>query len=57
MREKFPIDGSSDALWMATAPKAPETQPLVDTATTDVAIVGAGLTGLNAALELAINGA
>jgi len=53
---KYPIDGSADALWMSTAPEAPATEPLRESVTTDVAIIGGGLTGLNAALHLAING-
>lgn len=56
MQDKFPIDGSSDALWMATAPDAPATVPFAGSVSTDVAIVGSGLTGLNAALELSLNG-
>ena len=56
MQHKFPIDGSADALWMATAPAAPPTVPLTGTVSTDVAVVGGGLTGLNAALELALRG-
>lgn len=53
MQSKFPINGSRDALWMATAPVAPSTTPFAGSANTDVAIVGGGLTALNAALELA----
>ncbi len=56
MHSKFPIDGSRDALWMATAPQAPYTTRFTGSVDTDVAIVGAGLTGLNAALELAVRG-
>ncbi|MFK7992940.1 MAG: NAD(P)/FAD-dependent oxidoreductase [Granulosicoccus sp.] len=56
MSEKFPIDGSNDALWMATAPPPPQVEPLTTSSQTDVAIIGAGLTGLNAALELSLNG-
>ncbi len=52
----FPIDGSRDALWMTTAAPAVDTVRLRSPETCDVAIVGAGLTGLNAALELALNG-
>jgi len=54
---KYPIDGSRDALWMATAVAAPSTAPLTSSIRCDVAIVGAGITGLNAAHELALRGA
>lgn len=50
---KYPIDGSRDALWMASATAAPQTEPLLNQIDTDVAIIGAGITGLNAALHLA----
>lgn len=56
MNDAYPIDGSRDALWMATAPPPPEVEVFAGSATTDVAIVGGGLTGLNAALELARHG-
>jgi len=56
MQHKFPIDGSADALWMATAPVAPVTAPLTGSVSTDVAVVGGGLTGLNAAFELSLRG-
>lgn len=55
--QRFPIDGSRDALWMATAVPAPETNNLVGRqAHYDVAIIGGGFCGLNAALALAKNG-
>lgn len=44
-------------LWHATAPAAPETQPLADDITVDVAVIGGGFTGLSAALHLAEKGA
>ena len=56
MRERS-IDGARDALWMATAVPAPAFEPLGGDARCDVAIVGAGFTGLNAALRLARGGA
>lgn len=56
MSTPYPIDGSRDALWMATAVPAPDTSSLSEVLDCDVAIVGAGLTGLNAALSLAENG-
>ncbi len=56
MSAAFPIDGSRDALWMATAVSAPVTESLSGHATADVAIIGAGLTGLNAALSLVEQG-
>ncbi|MEM7255949.1 MAG: FAD-dependent oxidoreductase [Pseudomonadota bacterium] len=52
MPQKYPIDGSRDALWMATAVDAPTTGSLRGDIDTDVAIIGGGLTGLNAALRL-----
>lgn len=55
--QRFPIDGSRDALWMATAVPAPETKKLVGRqAHYDVAIIGGGFCGLNAALALAKSG-
>lgn len=41
------------SLWEETAPPAPKTPPLKSDAQADVAIIGAGYTGLNAALQLA----
>ena len=43
---------NSHGLWAATAIEAPETRPLKHDHETDVAIIGAGFTGLNAALAL-----
>lgn len=40
-------------LWAATAPAAPPTPPLCAETTADVVIIGAGYTGLSAALHLA----
>lgn len=54
--DPFPIDGSRDALWMATAVDAPETTKLQESRRCDVAVIGAGFTGLNAALRLAEKG-
>ncbi len=50
------IDGFADSLWNATASDAPATEPLHESHYCDVVIVGAGFTGLNAALKLASNG-
>jgi len=50
-------DPRSHGLWAASAPPAPEASPLQGHATVDVAIVGAGYTGLSAALHLAEGGA
>lgn len=50
-------DPRSHGLWERTAPKAPETGSLVGDRTADVVIVGAGFTGLSAALHLAEAGA
>ena len=46
-------DTSADALWSATAITAPATSRLEENCHCDVAIIGAGFTGLNAALRLA----
>lgn len=46
-------DPHSHGLWAATAPAAPDTRPLSGAAQADVAIIGAGFTGLSAALHLA----
>lgn len=49
---------SAPSLWAATAPAAPPTPPLAaPLTTTDVLVIGAGYTGLSAALHLAENGA
>ncbi|MFC4276094.1 NAD(P)/FAD-dependent oxidoreductase [Achromobacter aloeverae] len=50
-------DRRSHGLWEATAPPAPVTPPLQADQAVDVAIVGAGYTGLSAALHLAEGGA
>ena len=42
-----------DSLWAATAPPGPECAPLESNAAADVVVVGAGYTGLSAALHLA----
>lgn len=44
-------------LWEKTAPPAPQTAPLEGAIAADVAIIGAGFTGLSAALHLAQRGA
>lgn len=46
-------DPRSHGLWARTAPPAPQTAPLSGRRQADVAIVGAGYTGLSAALHLA----
>jgi len=51
-----PEDSFNRSLWYATAPAAPETAPLAGSVSADVAIVGAGYTGLSCALHLAENG-
>lgn len=53
MSTRFPIDGAKDALWAVTAVPAPDCERLEHDLDVDVAIVGAGFTGLNAALTLA----
>ena len=45
-----------DSLWAATAAPAPATPPLTESASFDVAIIGAGYTGLSTALHLAERG-
>ncbi|MEO8345637.1 MAG: FAD-binding oxidoreductase [Betaproteobacteria bacterium] len=45
-------DCRSHGLWETSAPPPPGTQPLADRLSVDVAIVGAGYTGLSAALHL-----
>lgn len=50
-------DRYSHGLWEASAPAAPHTQPLDTNTRADVAIIGAGFTGLSAALHLAQAGA
>ncbi|RWD49585.1 MAG: FAD-binding oxidoreductase [Mesorhizobium sp.] len=49
-------DQRSHGLWERTAPPAPETEKLRDDLVADVAIVGAGYTGLSTALHLAERG-
>lgn len=41
------------SLWAATAPPAPPTPTLAESAGTDVLVIGAGYTGLSTALHLA----
>lgn len=50
-------DPRSHGLWERTAPPPPATVPLAGDIRADVAIVGAGFTGLSAALHLAEGGA
>ena len=50
-------DPRSHGLWKASAPPAPETRPLTEDISVDVAIVGGGFTGLSAALHLQLEGA
>jgi glycine/D-amino acid oxidase-like deaminating enzyme len=49
-------DPKSHGLWEKTAPAAPHTSELTANVTTEVVIVGAGFTGLSAALHLAERG-
>ncbi len=53
MSARYPIDGARDALWRTTAVQEPATETLNSDLDVDVAIVGAGFTGLNAAITLA----
>lgn len=50
-------DPRSHGLWERSAPPAPATTPLAGDAEADVAVIGAGFTGLSAALHLAEGGA
>ena len=50
-------DPRSHGLWERTAPPAPDTAPLAGETRADVAVIGAGYTGLSAALHLAEAGA
>jgi glycine/D-amino acid oxidase-like deaminating enzyme len=50
-------DPRSHGLWEKTAPSAPQTEPLRQSVTADVAVIGGGYTGLSAALHLAQAGA
>lgn len=50
------IDGFQDSLWNSTAIAAPATEPLQNSVNCEVVIIGAGFTGLNAALRLALQG-
>ncbi len=50
-------DPRSHGLWERSAPEPPATTPLDGEAKADVAVVGAGFTGLSAALHLAEGGA
>ena len=45
-----------NSLWAATAPPPPLTTPLQETARADVAVIGAGVTGLSTAIHLAERG-
>lgn len=49
-------DPRSHGLWEASAPAAPQTPPLQGEVTTEVAVIGAGYTGLSTALHLAERG-
>jgi sarcosine oxidase len=51
------INAASHGLWRRTAPSAPATSALIGAMVADVAVVGAGYTGLSAALHLAEAGA
>ena len=53
MAEPFPLEPS---LWTATAPPAPPTPPLEQSATADVCVIGGGYAGLSTALHLAERG-
>jgi sarcosine oxidase len=55
--DALPDLGPSRSLWRATAPAGPPCPPLVGEAQADLCIVGAGFTGLSAALRLAEDGA
>lgn len=46
------VSGETHGLWSVTAPPAPATRELREDLTTDVAVIGAGYTGLSTALHL-----
>ena len=50
-------DPHSHGLWELTAPPAPDLVPLAEDVEADVVVIGAGFTGLSAALHLAEGGA
>ena len=52
----YPIDGLKHSLWFDTAVAPPSTTTLTESLSTQVLVIGAGITGLNAAIELAENG-
>ena len=56
MRKTSYLDGFQGSLWNTTAAAAPATEQLQDSVNCDVVIIGAGFTGLNAALKLASKG-
>lgn len=56
MRQTNMIASESESLWSATADVGPEYAPLAGDADIDVAIVGAGYTGLSTGLHLAEQG-
>src|SRR5579871_6837599 len=51
------LESRARGLWDATAPPPPPIAALRETLSADVAVVGAGFTGLSAALHLAVQGA
>lgn len=53
----MPDDTFQRSLWYATAPPAPVTAPLAGAERADIAVIGAGYTGLSCALHLAEAGA
>lgn len=50
------MNPSTHGLWAKTSPAAPQTRALSETITVDTVIIGAGFTGLSAALHLAREG-
>jgi glycine/D-amino acid oxidase-like deaminating enzyme len=57
LKDAAPRTSLPPSLWAATAPPGPPTPPLKGALEADVAVVGAGYTGLSAALHLAERGA
>ncbi|WP_337875128.1 FAD-binding oxidoreductase [Elioraea sp.] len=57
MPDDVPLTGLPPSLWAATAPPPPETAALEGETRADLCIVGAGFTGLSAALHAAEGGA
>lgn len=56
IQDTIPASAVPNSLWQATAPADEPNSPLADAISADVTIIGAGFTGLRAALDLAAAG-